>query len=97
MTRRRLIRTWQEGEVGLSGTRRVLEGGIIEVGGSRGSKHITQNRRYHHPRLEHYVGKVVYFHDGDRMDNALSVHEAVFHKSRRVFTGKWIAYASPIE
>ena len=74
----RLIHTFQCGEVGMQGTRRVLEGGRFSIGGSRGAKHMTTRRIYHHPALVPYVGKIVYFTDQDDLKGRIMVNEVTF-------------------
>jgi hypothetical protein len=51
----RLVRTWREGEVGLSGTRIVATDGGVTI----------QGRRYQSPVLARFADDVVYFHTAD--------------------------------
>lgn len=95
----RFIHTFQCGEVGMQGTRRVLEGGRFVVGGSRGAKRMTERRVYSNPALVPYVGKIVYFIDDDDLKDRLTVYEVTFEMGNpgtrgagrnRSVTGKFI-------
>jgi len=86
----------------MAGTRRVLEGGRIEIGGSRGSRHMTSRYVYADPLLVPYVGQIVYFVDDDDRHGRLSIYEVTFevgvHGTRgegrnRSVTGDFICYA----
>lgn len=97
----RFIHTFQCGEVGMQGTRRVLAGGRIVIGGSRGAKHMTSRYVYADPLLVPYVGQIVYFVDDDS-DRRVTVYEVTFDVGRpgtrgagrnRSVTGDFICYA----
>jgi hypothetical protein len=99
---RRFIQTFQVGEVGVEGTRRVLEGGRFAIGGSRGAKHMTERWWYQDPLLIPYVGQIVYFADNDDLRGRISVHEVTFKVGKpgtrgagrnRSVTGDFICYA----
>lgn len=102
----RFIHTFQCGEVGIAGTRRVLDGGRITVGGSRGAKHDTVQRVYQDPLLVPYVGQIVYFVDDDDMQNRITIYEVTFEMGKpgtrgagrnRSVTGKFICMARPLD
>ena len=76
----------------MQGTRRVLDGGIIEIGGSRGAKHMTTRRRYQSDRLVPLVGEIVYFVDDDDLDDRVSIHVAHFVDGRASTRG-WLCFA----
>ena len=95
----RIIHTFQCGEVGMQGTRRVLDGGRFVVGGSRGAKHMTERRVYQGQALVPYVGQIIYFIDDDDLKDRLTVYEVTFEMGRpgtrgagrnRSVTGKFI-------
>lgn len=97
----RLIHTFRCGEVGIQGTRRVLEGGRIAIGGSRGAKHMTGRYVYGDSLLVPYVGQIVYFVDDDS-DRRVTVYEVTFEMGapgtrgagrNRSVTGDFICYA----
>ena len=96
------IQTFRVGEVGLEGTRLVLDGGRFSVGGSRGAKQLTERWWYQHPRLQPYVGQIVYFADNDYRQGKVAVHEVTFEVGEpgtrgegrtRAVTGDFICYA----
>lgn len=88
----------------MQGTRRVLDGGRFTIGGSRGSKHMTDRRVYEHPLLVPHVDKIVYFVDDDDRQGRISVYEVTFEVGKpgtrgagrnRSITGDFICYARP--
>jgi hypothetical protein len=98
----RFIHTFRCGEVGMQGTRRVLEGGRFTIGGARGSKHMTERRVYADPLLVPYVGQIIYFVDNDDREGRISVYEVTFDVGKpgtrgtnrnRSVTGKFVCYA----
>ena len=102
----RFIHTFQCGEVGMQGTRRVLEGGRFTIGGSRGAKHTTTRMVYANPALIPYVDKIVYFTDNDDLKGRIMVHEVRFEVGapgtrgagrNRSVTGRFICMAWPQE
>lgn len=66
--KKRKIRTWRVGEVGMEGTRLVLPGGRFTVCG----------KTYQSDRLIPFVGDYVFFHDDDPM----SQHGELRHDDR---------------
>lgn len=74
----RFIHTFRCGEVGLAGTRRVLEGGRFSIGGSRGAKHMTERIVYQDALLVPYVGQIVYFVDDDDLKDRIAVYKVAF-------------------
>ena len=78
----RFIHTFQCGEVGMAGTRRVLEGGRFSIGGSRGAKHMTERRTYSDPALVPFVGKIIYFIDDDDWKDRITVYEVTFEMGK---------------
>lgn len=88
----RAIRTWRQGEVGLGATRRVLAGGLVVVGGSRGAK--SWRRELRSDALLPLVGEVVYVED---IDDSRGWHVATCEwlPNGRVAAGRLVAVIAP--
>ncbi len=89
----RAIRTWRQGEVGMGATRRVLPGGLVVVGGSRGSK--MWRRELRSDALLPFVGEVIYAED---IDDSRGWHLSTCEwlANGRVCAGRLIAIAEPV-
>lgn len=87
--------TYSCGEFGMEGTRKVLPGGLIVIGGSRGTKQLTVRREYAHELLLPHVGTFVFFADRDALDGTVSIWKAITTPSGRVTTGEWLCKARP--
>lgn len=86
---KREIRTWRGGEVGVYGTRRVQPDGSVVIGGSRGSK--AFRRVYRCDAFKPYIGRVIFFHDGDDTRGVVHFYVADWLPSGRVYGGRLIA------
>lgn len=89
------IRTWRVGEVGVEGTRVVLDGGRFRIGGKLFNGRMFY-RTYQSDRLIPLVGEIIHFHDCDDLQNRIAVHECTFESSRKSSTRERLIVGRPL-